>query len=98
MGMLITRRASLLGLSGLGLAGVGIMSAASCSSVSGADQHAGHAQYGDKLGAMIMAHGGGPAWNTEVEAMLGQLGKEMPIEIAFGMAEAASIQSAVKRL
>jgi sirohydrochlorin cobaltochelatase len=101
MGTLITRRTSLLGLSGLSLAGVGILSAAGCASVAATtarDQHAGHSQYGDKLGAMIMAHGGGAAWNTEVEAMLGQLGKEMPVEIAFGMAEAASIQSAVKRL
>lgn len=94
--MLITRRASMLGL-----AGVGLVTAAGCSSVAATgaqDQHAGHSQYGDKLGAMIMAHGGGAVWNAEVEAMLAPLAREMPVELAFGMAEAASMQSAVKRL
>jgi hypothetical protein len=96
MTILITRRASLLGF-----AGVGALAAVGCSTTTanvGADQHADHSMHGDKVGAMIMAHGGGAAWNTEVEAMLGPLAKETPIEIAFGMAEAASIQSAVKRL
>lgn len=96
--MLITRRASLLGF-----ASVGIVTAAACSSTAAPDRHAAHMNHADhagegKLGAMIMAHGGGPTWNTEVEAMLKPLSSEVPIEIAFGMAEAASIQSAVKRL
>jgi hypothetical protein len=98
MAMLITRRASLLGF-----AGVSALAAAGCSSMAATDEHASHADHsmhmqGDKVGAMIMAHGGGPTWNTEVEAMLAPLSKEIPIEIAFGMAEAASIQSAIKRL
>jgi sirohydrochlorin cobaltochelatase len=93
--MLISRRASLLGM-----AGMGALTAAGCSTMaaSASDLHAGHSQYGDKLGAMIMAHGGGAAWNADVEAMLAPLSKETPIELAFGMAEAASMQSAVKRL
>ncbi|MDP3740593.1 MAG: CbiX/SirB N-terminal domain-containing protein [Hyphomonadaceae bacterium] len=93
MTMLITRRASLLGL-----AGVVLVSAASCSSVAGSTAHAGHSTSEAATGALIMAHGGGAVWNAEVEAMLAPLSKEHPIEIAFGMAEAASLQSGVKRL
>jgi sirohydrochlorin cobaltochelatase len=93
MTMLITRRGSMLGL-----AGVGLMSAASCSSVAGSSAHAGHSTNEAATGALIMAHGGGAVWNAEVEAMLAPLSKEYPVELAFGMAEAASIQSGVKRL
>jgi sirohydrochlorin cobaltochelatase len=47
---------------------------------------------------LVMAHGAGPAWNGEVEAMLAPLRKDYPLEIAFGMAEAASLQSGVAKL
>lgn len=50
------------------------------------------------FGVMVMAHGGGAVWNGEVEAMLASLRAELPLEIAFGMAEAASLQAAVQRL
>jgi sirohydrochlorin ferrochelatase len=45
-----------------------------------------------------MAHGAGPAWNGEVEAMLAPLRDDYSLEIAFGMADAASLQEGVRRL
>lgn len=55
------------------------------------------AQSGD-VGVLVMAHGGGPAWNGQVEAMLAPVAAEHPLEIAFGMADAVSLQDAVTRL
>jgi hypothetical protein len=50
------------------------------------------------FGVLVMAHGGGPAWNGEVEAMLAPLRRDYRLEIAFGMADAASLVAAVRRL
>lgn len=50
------------------------------------------------VGVLVMAHGGGAKWNGEVEAMLAPLQRDFPLEIAFGMADAASLQEAVGRL
>jgi sirohydrochlorin cobaltochelatase len=55
------------------------------------------AQTGD-VGVLVMAHGGGPAWNADVERMLAPVAAEHPLEIAFGMADAVSLQEAVSRL
>lgn len=52
----------------------------------------------DGYGVLVMAHGGGPAWNGEVEAMLAPLRRDYRLEIAFGMADAASMDAAVRRL
>ncbi len=52
----------------------------------------------DDFGVLVMAHGGGPAWNSEVEAMLAPLGRDYRLELAFGMADPNSIQGAVRRL
>lgn len=52
----------------------------------------------DGFGMMVMAHGGGPAWNSEVEAMLEPVRRDYPLELAFGMADPASMQEAVRRL
>lgn len=59
---------------------------------------AGRAAAATDFGVMVMAHGGGAVWNGEVEAMLAPLRAELPLEVAFGMAEAASLQAAVQRL
>ena len=56
------------------------------------------AQAKDDFGVLVMAHGGGPKWNGEVEASLAPLRSGYPLEIAFGMADAASLQAAVQRL
>jgi sirohydrochlorin cobaltochelatase len=85
--MIITRRTAVLSL-----AGASALSLVSCSTVGEDSQHAGD------LGVLVMAHGAGPAWNGEVEAMLSSLSKDYPLEIAFGMAEAASLQTGVAKL
>ena len=56
------------------------------------------AQAHDDFGVLVMAHGGGPKWNGEVEASLTPLRAGYPLEIAFGMADAVSLQAAVQRL
>lgn len=52
----------------------------------------------DEFGVLVMAHGGGEAWNRSVETMLEPLREEMPLAIAFGMADPNSIQAAADRL
>ena len=83
----VTRRTSILAL-----AGACALSAASCSTIaqSRTPEH--------DFGVLVMAHGAGPAWNGEVEAMLAPLHRDYPMEIAFGMAEAASLQEGVAKL
>jgi len=51
-----------------------------------------------KFGVVVMAHGGPQAWNEGVSRMLQPLGKQYDLEIAFGMADAYSLQEAVSRL
>jgi len=50
------------------------------------------------FGVLVMAHGGGEQWTREVSAALAPLAQEQPLEIAFGMADAASLQEGVRRL
>jgi hypothetical protein len=49
-------------------------------------------------GVLVMAHGGSPAWNAEVTTAVEPLRRCYPLEIAFGMAEPATIQEAAVRL
>lgn len=51
-----------------------------------------------KRGVLIMAHGGDPKWNTDVEAVVEPLRCKYPTEIAFGMAQSSSIREAVSKL
>ncbi len=50
------------------------------------------------FGILLMAHGGSPEWNGEVLAAVDLLQDQYPIEVAFGMANAATIQEAVRML
>ncbi len=50
------------------------------------------------FGVLLMAHGGGEEWNQEVIDSLTPLRQQFPIEIAFGMADAVSLQTAVSKL
>lgn len=50
------------------------------------------------FGVLVMAHGGSPQWNADVETMLAPVARDYPLEIAFGMADAVSLQEAVSRL
>jgi len=56
------------------------------------------AQPKQEFGVLVMAHGGGAEWNRAVEAMLEPLRADHPLEIAFGMADPATMQEAVSKL
>lgn len=45
-----------------------------------------------------MAHGGSTEWNDEILDAVNPLRKQYTVEVAFGMADAATIQEAVRRL
>jgi len=51
-----------------------------------------------KRGILIMAHGGDPKWNNDVEAVVEPIRSRYPTEIAFGMAQTSSIGDAVRKL
>lgn len=52
----------------------------------------------DKVGLLLMAHGGSPDWNAAVEDAARTVRQAGPVEIAFGMADAATMQQAVEGL
>ncbi|MBI5597560.1 MAG: hypothetical protein HY928_15830 [Elusimicrobia bacterium] len=51
-----------------------------------------------KVGVLVMAHGGDPAWNAVVEQALEPLKAVRPTALAYGMADAATLQKAVAEL
>lgn len=57
-----------------------------------------HAVSGDRSGVLVMAHGGIPEWDAGVLETLQPLREKYPLEVAFGMADAYSLQEAVTRL
>jgi sirohydrochlorin cobaltochelatase len=91
--MLLTRRSSLVALAGAGVAS--LAACAGAPQTSAANEPYAHDH---SIGVLVMAHGGGAVWNAEVETMLAPLAKDYPLELAFGMAEAASLEGAVKKL
>ncbi len=52
----------------------------------------------DDFGVIVMAHGGTPEWNDAVLQTVAPLRAKYDIEVAFGMADAASLQDAVRKL
>jgi sirohydrochlorin ferrochelatase len=50
------------------------------------------------FGVLVMAHGGGAEWNQTVLDAVAPLRERHPVEVAFGMADACTIQSAVGAL
>lgn len=52
----------------------------------------------DKFGVVVMAHGGPASWDEGVSNMLAPLMSRYELELAFGMADAYSIQEAVSKL
>ncbi len=52
----------------------------------------------DGFGLLVMAHGGTEEWNQAVEEAVEALDLDAPAEIAFGMADARTLQAAVSRL
>lgn len=49
-------------------------------------------------GLLLMAHGAGPEWNGRVEAAVDDLREQIPVAIAFGMANPHTLQAAVDTL
>jgi sirohydrochlorin ferrochelatase len=49
-------------------------------------------------GILLMAHGGGKDWNGKVNAVAAEVDKQMPTEVAFGMADCATLQAGVDKL
>lgn len=62
------------------------------------EQQYARAQTGGTCGLMIMAHGGGEQWNAAVETAAAPLRSEIPVSIAFGMADPHSLTAAVEEL
>jgi sirohydrochlorin ferrochelatase len=52
----------------------------------------------DDFGVLVMAHGGSKQWNEEVLAAVEPLKDQYNLEVAFGMADAASMQEGVRQL
>lgn len=52
----------------------------------------------DAFGVLVMAHGGSQQWNDRVLAAVAPLRERYKIDVAFGMADAASLQNSVSRL
>ena len=53
---------------------------------------------GERFGVLVMAHGGIDTWEREVDAALEPLREEFPLQIAYGMADATSLQRGVEAL
>jgi len=51
-----------------------------------------------KIGVLLLAHGGQAAWNDEVNNVAAEVGKQFPVEVAFGMATKRNIQNAIDSL
>ncbi|MBL4618439.1 MAG: hypothetical protein JKY46_12170 [Robiginitomaculum sp.] len=78
-----------------------IITIAGCASINPSQPTVGTNDIGadnNKYGVLLMAHGGTSVWNASVISAIEPLKKHYPIEIAFGMADANSIQEAVARL
>ena len=52
----------------------------------------------DTFGVLVMAHGGSSGWNESVLSAVAALRDRYTIEVAFGMADAASLQESVRKL
>jgi sirohydrochlorin ferrochelatase len=49
-------------------------------------------------GLLVLAHGGGEAWNASVKAVVAAVNSQQPAEVAFGMASRPAIQAAIDAL
>jgi sirohydrochlorin cobaltochelatase len=81
------------------LAGAAVAVLGSPPSVAAAPQDpAGAADPAGGFGILVMAHGGGPEWNRTVLDAVAPLRGKYPVEVAFGMADACSLQESVRKL
>lgn len=49
-------------------------------------------------GILLMAHGGSKDWNKQVLDVVAEVNKQMPTEVAFGMADRATLQEGINKL
>jgi sirohydrochlorin ferrochelatase len=49
-------------------------------------------------GILLLAHGGSTKWNEEVLKLAAQINKDVPVEVAFGMATRRTIQEGIDKL
>jgi len=61
-----------------------------CGAASAAERH--------PYGILLLAHGGAERWNTNVSELASSIDRDVPTEVAFGMAQRGAIQGAVDRL
>lgn len=92
---LLQRRAIAI-VFGLAALAVALFGCASKPSPSTAAPSAGRTTNG--YGVLLMAHGGLPEWNAAVLETVKPLRERYDIEVALGMADAASLQEAVRKL
>jgi sirohydrochlorin ferrochelatase len=52
----------------------------------------------DRFGVLVMAHGGSEQWDSAVVQAVEPLRRDYPLEVAFGMADAASLQESIQKL
>lgn len=52
----------------------------------------------DSVGVLVMAHGGTPEWDASVQEAVAPLRAQWPTEVAFGMADPATLQAGVSAL
>ena len=52
----------------------------------------------EKVGVLVLAHGGSAAWNQQVEEAVKPVRNSFPVEIAFGMALPRTIQEGIDKL
>jgi len=79
------------------LLSLAVVAFASCSAPSPTASDA-SSKASDEFGVLVMAHGGAPMWNEGVMSSVNSLRDQYPVEVAFGMADAVSLQEAVARL
>lgn len=79
---------------------VGILALAAMPLFAQHGDHSGHKMQTAKnpTGVLLLAHGGKAAWNDEVNNVAAEIGKQFPVEVAFGMATKRNIQNAIDKL
>ncbi|MBS1557267.1 MAG: hypothetical protein JST69_00965 [Bacteroidetes bacterium] len=59
---------------------------------------AGYSSPPDKIGVLVLAHGGSEAWNQLIIGTTQSIGKKYPVEVAFGMALPRTMQEGIDKL
>ena len=79
---------------------VGVLALAAMPAFAQHGDHSGHNMQPAKnsVGVLLLAHGGKAAWNDEVNSVAAEVGKQFPVEVAFGMATKRNIQNAIDKL